>query len=176
MAAALSNRAVYRSQEVCEIADVQPYVLKSWEAEFPELGVAKTADGPRIYRRGDVELVLKLKHLLLVDGLTLAGARRQLSTEGIALGVQQQEESVSDADVAALMDKQARKGLRDVREGLGFIMNVLDRRAAASRAKGKSGRSTKTKKAKAVQSKARPAKAKRSQPSRTKKNAARRRR
>lgn len=174
--AAIPNRAVYRSQEVCEIADVQPYVLKSWEAEFPELGVARTADGPRIYRRGDVELVLKLKHLLLVDGLTLAGARRQLGAEGIALGVQQTEESISDADVAALMDKQARKGLRDVREGLGYIMDVLERRAAASRPKGKASRPARSKSAKAVQSKARPAKAKRSQPSRAKKNASRRRR
>ena len=157
--AALPQRAVYRSQEVCEIADVQPYVLKSWEAEFPELGVAKSADGPRIYRRGDVELVLKLKHLLLVDGLTLAGARRQLGAEGIALGVQVDEEAISDADVAALMDKQARKGLRDVREGLGFIMDVLDRtsmRGAASRTASKSTRSAASRKSK-VKSKARPA-------------------
>ena len=172
--AALPQRAVYRSQEVCEIADVQPYVLKSWEAEFPELGVAKSADGPRIYRRGDVELVLKLKHLLLVDGLTLAGARRQLGAEGIALGVQVDEEAISDADVAALMDKQARKGLRDVREGLGFIMDVLDRRATTARAPSRSAKSSRSGRSK-VQSKARPAK-KRSQPSRGRKSPARRRR
>ena len=79
MTATIPNRPVFRSQEVCEIAEVQPYVLRSWEAEFPDLGVAKGAGGPRIYRRGDVERVLRLKHLLFVDGLTLAGARKRLS-------------------------------------------------------------------------------------------------
>ena len=70
---AIPNRPVFRAQEVCELADVQAYVLRSWEAEFPDLGVAK-ATGPRVYRRADVELVLRIKHLLFVDGLTLAGA------------------------------------------------------------------------------------------------------
>src|SRR5690606_5507844 len=65
----IPNRAVFRAQEVCEIADVQPYVLRTWEAEFPDLGVSKTANGPRLYRRSDVERVLRIKHLILVDGL-----------------------------------------------------------------------------------------------------------
>src|SRR6476620_1203391 len=80
----IPNRQVFRAQEVCEIADVQPYVLRSWEAEFPDLGVAKSASSPRMYRRADVERVLRLKHLLFVDGLTLAGARKQLIQEGVA--------------------------------------------------------------------------------------------
>ena len=77
----IPNRSLFRQPEVCEIAKVQPYVLRSWEAEFPDLGVAKTAGGPRVYRRVDVERVLRLKHLLYVEGLTLAGARRKLSEE-----------------------------------------------------------------------------------------------
>ena len=60
---------------------MQPYVLRSWEAEFPDLGVAKTQGGPRVYRRADVERVLRIKHLLFVEGLTLAGARRKLQDE-----------------------------------------------------------------------------------------------
>jgi len=119
---AIPNRAVFRSQEVCEIAEVQAYVLRSWEAEFPDLGVAKTAQGPRIYRRADVERVLRIKHLLFVDGLTLAGARRRLSEEGLVTS----EEEVNDADVAAMIDADTRQGLRDVRRGLQWILGVLD--------------------------------------------------
>src|SRR5215217_8012362 len=78
----IPNRPLFRQPEVCEIARIQAYVLRSWEAEFPDLGVAKTAGGPRVYRRADVERVLKLKHLLFVEGLTLAGARRRLADEG----------------------------------------------------------------------------------------------
>ena len=147
--AAIPNRAVFRSQEVCEIADVQLYVLRTWEAEFPDLGVSKSADGPRLYRRSDVELVLKLKHLLFVDGLTLAGAQHQLVEEGVAPAAiddtQTRDDTITDADVAALVDKQTRKGLQDVRQGLGWILEVLnggvtsspDRRAKPVRLKGK---------------------------------------
>ena len=77
----IPNRSLFRQPEVCDIAQVQPYVLRSWEAEFPELGVAKTKGGPKMYRRADVELVLRIKQLVYVDGLTLAGARRKLAEE-----------------------------------------------------------------------------------------------
>jgi DNA-binding transcriptional MerR regulator len=77
----IPNRSLFRQPEVCEIAQVQPYVLRSWEAEFQDLGVAKVQGGPRVYRRADVERVLRIKHLLFVEGLTLAGARRRLQDE-----------------------------------------------------------------------------------------------
>ena len=77
----IPNRSLFRQPEVCEIAQVQAYVLRSWEAEFQDLGVAKVQGGPRVYRRADVERVLKIKHLLFVEGLTLAGARRRLLEE-----------------------------------------------------------------------------------------------
>ena len=119
--AEIPNRPVFRAQEVCDLAQVQPYVLRTWEAEFPDLGVAKTANGPRVYRRADVERVLRIKHLLFVDGLTLAGARRRLTDEG-ALPSQ---ETVQDADVAALIDGETQQHLRDVRRGLQWILGVL---------------------------------------------------
>lgn len=118
----IPNRAIFRAQEVCDLAQVQPYVLRSWEAEFPDLGVAKSPNSPRIYRRADVELVLRLKHLLFVDGLTLAGARRQLSDAGLTVP----DTPVSDAEVAALIDDETRDQLRDVRRGLQWILGVLD--------------------------------------------------
>jgi len=118
---------VFRSQEVCEIAEVQAYVLRSWEAEFPDLGMSKSADGPRIYRRADVERVLRLKHLLFVDGLTLAGARKQMALEGsTARDASDQSDVVVDADVASMLDKDIRRGLRDVRQGLQWMLGVLN--------------------------------------------------
>jgi DNA-binding transcriptional MerR regulator len=124
---AIPNRAVFRSQEVCDIVQVQPYVLRSWEAEFPDLGMSKSADGPRVYRRADVERVLRLKHLLFVDGLTLAGARKQLSQEGvIAPAAADRDDEVDDSEVASMMDENLRQGLRDVRRGLGWVLGVLN--------------------------------------------------
>src|SRR5438094_337784 len=77
----IPDRALFKASEVCDLVKLQPYVLRSWESEFPELGISKHANGPRIYRRADVEQVLRIKHLLLVDGLTLAGARRKMEEE-----------------------------------------------------------------------------------------------
>ena len=120
-APAIPNRPVFRSQEVCELAELQPYVLRSWESEFPDLGVAKAPNGPRVYRRADVERVLRIKHLLFVDGLTLAGARKRLAEEGVV----PPSESVEDADVAALIDEGMRQQLHDLRRGLHWILDVL---------------------------------------------------
>jgi DNA-binding transcriptional MerR regulator len=117
----IPNRPVFRAQEVCELAEVEAYVLRTWEAEFPDLGVSKTPAGPRVYRRADVERVLRIKHLLFVDGLTLAGARRRLTEEGMS----QASEAVNDADVAAMMDQAVRQELVNVRRGLHWILGVL---------------------------------------------------
>lgn len=74
----IPNRAAFKASEVCEIAQIPPYVLRSWEKEFPQLGTASRPGGPRTYRRSDVEQVLRIKQLVFAEGLTLAGARRKL--------------------------------------------------------------------------------------------------
>ncbi len=114
----IPNRALFKAAEVCELAKVQPYVLRSWEAEFPELGVSKNAGGPRVYRRTDVEQVLRIKHLLLVEGLTLAGARKRLTVEDAPVG--------ADAPVIdELLGQHARERLTLVKRGLRSILDLL---------------------------------------------------
>jgi DNA-binding transcriptional MerR regulator len=114
----IPNRALFKAAEVCELLNVQPYVLRSWESEFPALGVAKTAGGPRVYRRVDVEQVLRIKHLLLVEGLTLAGARRRLEEETGPVA--------ADAPVIdELIGRNARERLTDVKRGLRSILDLL---------------------------------------------------
>src|SRR6185436_14753339 len=77
----IPNRALFKAAEVCDLVKVQPYVLRSWESEFKGLGVSKGGSTTRVYRREDIELVLRIKHLLLIEGLTLAGVRRRLEEE-----------------------------------------------------------------------------------------------
>jgi DNA-binding transcriptional MerR regulator len=120
----IPNRALFRQPEVCEIAKVQPYVLRSWEAEFPDLGVAKTEGGPRVYRRADVERVLRLKHLLYVEGLTLAGARRRLTEE-------QPDTAAALAEVAELLGADARERILQVKKGLRELSAMLSRTPAS---------------------------------------------
>jgi DNA-binding transcriptional MerR regulator len=110
----IPNRSLFRQPEVCEIAQVQPYVLRSWEAEFPDLGVSKSANGPRVYRRADVERVLRLKHLLFVEGLTLAGARRKLEAEqGTVTEVPPELDELLGSDVRERL-MLVKRGLREL--------------------------------------------------------------
>jgi DNA-binding transcriptional MerR regulator len=114
----IPNRSLFRQPEVCEIAQVQPYVLRSWEAEFPDLGVSKTVGGPRVYRRADVERVLRLKHLLFVEGLTLAGARRKLQDEKPPV-------EVDSPALEELLGSDARERILEVKRGLREIATML---------------------------------------------------
>lgn len=77
----IPDKPAFKAAEVCEIAQIQPYVLRSWESEFPDLGLSKTPGGPRVYRRSDVERVLRIRELVFTEGLTLAGVRRRFESE-----------------------------------------------------------------------------------------------
>ena len=114
----IPNRALFKGAEVCDILHVQPYVLRSWEAEFADLGVAKAAGGPRVYRRKDVEQVARIKHLLLVEGLTLAGVRRKLEEEGAPVGA-------DEPRIDELIGRNARERLTSVKRGLRSILELL---------------------------------------------------
>jgi DNA-binding transcriptional MerR regulator len=120
----IPNRSLFRQPEVCELAQVQPYVLRSWEAEFQDLGVAKVQGGPRVYRKADVERVLKIKHLLFVEGLTLAGARRRLQDER---GTPAPEGGALDD----LLTSDARERILSVRQSLRELSAMLAGRPVA---------------------------------------------
>ena len=115
----IPKRALFKAAEVCELAKLQPYVLRSWESEFPALGVAKAAGAARTYRRQDVEQVLRIKHLLLVEGLTLAGARKRLEDESTPVAA---DEPVIDE----LLGRNARERLTTIKRGLRSILDLLD--------------------------------------------------
>ena len=114
----IPKRALFKATEVCEIIKVQPYVLRSWEVEFPALGVAKNAGTSRFYRREDVELALRIKNLLLVEGLTLAGARRRLEEETAPV-------APGEPVIDELIGQNARERLTAVKRGLQSILDLL---------------------------------------------------
>ena len=114
--ATIPDRNVFKAAEVCEIAGVQSYVLRSWEQEFPAIGTPRSPGGPRLYRRADVERILRIKDLVFTEGLTLAGARRRL------------EEEDAPADAAAPVapvDPGAREKLGEIRSGLRALLDML---------------------------------------------------
>lgn len=123
----IPNRALFKASEVCEIAGVQPYVLRSWESEFPDLGVSKSAGGPRVYRRADVERVLHIKQLVVGDGLTLAGVRRRFDEQAPPV-----LEEAEAAPIKELLGRNAKERLVSIKRGLMNILEMLNARPDSS--------------------------------------------
>jgi DNA-binding transcriptional MerR regulator len=118
---------LYKAAEVCEAAGLQPYVLRSWEKEFPGIGVQRSPESPRLYRESDLEWVRRIKALVFGEGLTLAGARRRL--EG---SLPRPAEAPSELDdVLDTLGADARTRIDIVRSGLRSILEVLSKRAGS---------------------------------------------
>ena len=113
---------LYKAAEVCEVAQLQPFVLRSWEKEFPRIGVQKSADSPRLYRQSDLDQVLRIKELVFGEGLTLSGARHRLE-EAAPPSATATDDEVEEVLEALASD--ARTRIAHVRDGLRSILRVL---------------------------------------------------
>lgn len=77
----IPDKLYFRIGEVAGLCRLPAYVLRFWETEFPQLKPVKSSTGQRMYRKRDVESVVRIKRLLYEDGFTIAGARVQLREE-----------------------------------------------------------------------------------------------
>jgi DNA-binding transcriptional MerR regulator len=127
----IPNRAAFRAAEVCEIAQIPAYVLRSWEKEFPGLGAAARPGGPRIYRRSDVEQILRIKQLVFAEGLTLAGVRRRIEGDPPS----EEEMLIEAAPVEAAVPADVRNRVGEARRELRALLELLSDRPAAVEAR-----------------------------------------
>ena len=122
------KKLFYKIGEVCSLTDTQPYVLRFWESEFPQLAPRKNRTGQRLYRHRDVEMVLEIKKLLYDEGYTIAGARKKLGMEnamsGDALSLVPGPASDADASVLLETQEELRSSLQEILD----IMASTDRR------------------------------------------------
>jgi DNA-binding transcriptional MerR regulator len=91
----IPDKLFFKISEVCEIVGVEPYVLRFWETEFPSLIPQKSKAGHRVYKRKDVENVLRIKQLLYDRGFTIAGARKQLSKSRKSTGPEDRDATLN---------------------------------------------------------------------------------
>lgn len=74
----LPNKLYFKVGEVSGLVGVPAYVLRFWESEFKKINPKRTPSGQRLYRKRDVELILKIKHLLYEKKFTIQGAKQHL--------------------------------------------------------------------------------------------------
>jgi len=74
----IPDKLYFKIGEVTEITELAAYVLRFWESEFPVISPKRTESGQRLYRKADVETILKIKYLLYEKKFTIPGARKFL--------------------------------------------------------------------------------------------------
>lgn len=76
-----SEKIYYKIGDACKELDIQPYVLRYWETEFPFLKPKKSKSGQRVYSAEDLSVIRRIKELLYEEGYTIAGAKKKLEAE-----------------------------------------------------------------------------------------------
>src|SRR6185295_13800561 len=79
--ARVQKRLYYKIGEACKALDIQPYVLRYWETEFPALSPSKSRSGQHVYSEKELTIIRRIKELLYGEGYTIAGAKKRLETE-----------------------------------------------------------------------------------------------
>jgi DNA-binding transcriptional MerR regulator len=99
----LPSKLFYRIGEVSRLTGLEPYVLRYWETEFPQIKPDKGRSGQRLYKKKDLDTILQIKQLLYKDGFTIAGARKKLNGK-------------DDREAAETVIESAKKELREILE------------------------------------------------------------
>ena len=114
----IPDKLYFRIGEVATLCHLPAYVLRFWESEFPQLKPVKSSTGQRMYRKRDVESVLRIKQLLYEQGFTISGARQHLRSE-----------TKTDKTQSAIpFPSQSGPELQYIRQGLREILNLLSTR------------------------------------------------
>jgi DNA-binding transcriptional MerR regulator len=113
----IPDKLYFKIGEVSELLGVEAYVLRYWESEFAVLSPKKSGTGHRLYRRKDVELLLRIKHLLYEKKFTIEGARQRLQEE--SRGPKSRGQKTAQRDLFAT------DPLPDIRRELAGILEIL---------------------------------------------------
>src|SRR5437879_11125056 len=114
----IPEKLYFRIGEVARLCHLPAYVLRFWETEFPQLKPVKSSTGQRMYRKRDVENVLRIKQLLYEQGFTISGARQHLRSETKS----------NTTQVAIPFPAHSAAELKHIRQGLREILNLLSTR------------------------------------------------
>jgi DNA-binding transcriptional MerR regulator len=137
---AIPVKDLFRIGEVSRLTATKPFVLRYWESEFPMLQPVKSPKGHRLYRREDIDTVLRIKRLLYDEGFTIVGARRFLREQGESNGdmpLPAEQHPTAEASAGTFADNSAqgpaeksaplnRQMLLDLRDSLRSFLTLLE--------------------------------------------------
>ena len=113
------DKLFYKIGEVSRIVDVEPYVLRYWETEFPFLKPRKNKSGQRVYIKKDVELLITVKSLLYQERYTIEGVRKRLGFASSG------SEPKTERDIQKKDVRQPSRAIEHVKKRLREILSQL---------------------------------------------------
>ena len=123
----MGKKLYYRIGEACKKVDIQPYVLRYWETEFPALDPKKSKSGQRVYSEEEIRLIGRIKQLLYEEGYTIAGAKKKLESElGEGGGTPEPADGTSLDTEAAERIETLEHGLREVLSDARALLEALE--------------------------------------------------
>lgn len=105
----IPDKLYFKIGEVCEITGIKSHTLRFWESEFKEIRPRRAHSNQRLYRRQDVETILKIKHLIQEEGHTIAGTRKWLGRERKSSTGLAKHSPPIDADLLRIIKRDLRE-------------------------------------------------------------------
>lgn len=124
----VAEKRTFKIGEVCRVADLQPYVLRYWETEFPPLAPGKSGGGQRVYSQREIDIILRIKQLLYTEGFTIAGAKKKLEGElNERMELEPLDQSSADRDEMPTASRGDKKVIARMKRDLREILEMLER-------------------------------------------------
>jgi DNA-binding transcriptional MerR regulator len=126
----LQKQLYYKIGEACKLLDIQPYVLRYWETEFPDLSPTKSRSGQRVYSEKELALIRRIKELLYDEGFTISGAKKRLEAEVEAGGsepgpLDERSGNGDGAELDTRVSERIEQLEREIRAALGEAQELL---------------------------------------------------
>ncbi|MBN1444595.1 MAG: MerR family transcriptional regulator [Candidatus Omnitrophica bacterium] len=68
----------YYIGEASRMLEVPAHIIRFWEKEFSDISPLRDQRGHRIYRKGDIEKLHRIKLLVYSDGYKIKGAKKRM--------------------------------------------------------------------------------------------------
>ncbi|MDX1386106.1 MAG: MerR family transcriptional regulator [bacterium] len=125
LGSAIPDKLYFKIGEVADIVGVKPYVLRYWETEFPEIAPSKSKSKQRLYKRREVETILKIRDLLYNEKFTIEGARQRLK-EGTRKGKGKVAAKEKQIRLPLPSKGNSKELLRDLKKQLGELQKLIN--------------------------------------------------
>lgn len=113
----IPEKLFYKIGEVSRITEVEPYVLRYWESEFPFLKPRKSRSGQRLYVKKDIETIFEIKRLLYEERYTIEGVKKKFMEPHLKV-VEIDENSVSQSHSAQEKLEHIKSRLKEIIQSL----------------------------------------------------------